>query len=174
MNIYPSNTYRKDLSWLHFDNESSRVLERELMKDQQLFWLIQQFQVATRATSPDMRTVFHAWPYGGFIEIQSNLRRKKLHRTNQGSNFLGSSFNNRDNVRAPIHFHINSTSVFRPVKGNQLIFCSIEINKPLLVVATEDQMPDHIQIREQYHQHTALLQITLSGRSLMFSRKGLG
>ena len=39
----------------------------------------------------DMPTVFHAWPYGRFIEIQSNLRRKKLHRTNQSSNFLGGS-----------------------------------------------------------------------------------
>ena len=29
--------------------------------------------------------------------------RKKL-RTNQGFNFLGSSFSNRDNVRAPIQF----------------------------------------------------------------------
>ena len=59
----------------------------------------------------------------------------------------------------PIHFNINSTSVIRPVKQNQLSFSSIEINKPLpapvqflvdeiqvqkpiLVVAT-DQMPDH-------------------------------
>ena len=29
-------------------------------------------------------------------------RRKKLHRTNQGSNFLGGSFSNRDNKRAQI------------------------------------------------------------------------
>ena len=32
----------------------------------------------------------------------------------------------------PIHFHINRTSVIRPVKRNQLSFPSIEINKPLL------------------------------------------
>ena len=51
-----------------------------------------------------MATVFHTWAYGRFIEIQSNLRRKKLHRTNQRSNFLGDSFSNRDNVRAPIPF----------------------------------------------------------------------
>ena len=47
-----------------------------------------------------MTTVFHAWPYGRFIEIQSNLGRKKLNRTNQGSNFLEGSFRNRYNVRA--------------------------------------------------------------------------
>ena len=51
-----------------------------------------------------MTTVFHAWPYGRFIEIESNLRRKKLHRTNQGPNLIGGSFSNRDDVRAPIQF----------------------------------------------------------------------
>ena len=51
-----------------------------------------------------MTAVFHAWLYDRFIEIQSNLRRKKLHRTNQGSNVLGGSLSNRDNVRVPIQF----------------------------------------------------------------------
>ena len=49
-----------------------------------------------------MTTVSYARSYGRFIEIQSNLRRKKLRRTNLGSNFLGGNFSNRDNVRAPI------------------------------------------------------------------------
>ena len=48
------------------------------------------------------------WGYSRFIEMQSNLGRKKLHRTNQGSNFLGGSFNNRDNVTAPIQFRKES------------------------------------------------------------------
>ena len=130
-----------------------------------------------------MTTVFHTSPYGRFMEIQSNLRRKKLHNKNQGSNSLGGRFGNRDNVIAPlqfrreiqaqhlkrwfflkhrpIHFHINSNSVIRPVKQNQLGFSSIQVNKPLpfpsaqcpidqiqvqkpiLVVAT-DKMPDQI------------------------------
>ena len=51
-----------------------------------------------------MTTVFHASPYSRFVKIQSNLRRKKLHRRNKGTNFLGCSFSNRDNVRAPIPF----------------------------------------------------------------------
>ena len=51
-----------------------------------------------------MATVFHESPYSRFIEIKSNLRKKKLNRTNQGSNFLVDSFSNRDNVRAPIQF----------------------------------------------------------------------
>ena len=116
---------------------------------------IQYFQVTTRSTSPDMTAVFHAWLYDRFIEIQSNLRRKKLNRTNQGSNLLGGSFSKRDNIRAPIqfseesqhqhfktsifsgpinrpiHFHINSTSAIRPVKWNQSSSSSIEINKAL-------------------------------------------
>ena len=36
MNIYQSNTYRKDFSWLDFVNES-RVQEREQMKDQKYY-----------------------------------------------------------------------------------------------------------------------------------------
>ena len=51
-----------------------------------------------------MATVFRAWAYCRFIEIQSNFRWKKLHRTNQSSNFLGGSFSNRDNVRSSIQF----------------------------------------------------------------------
>ena len=47
-----------------------------------------------------MTTVFHEWPYGGLTGIQSKFRRKKLHRSNQGSNFLEGSFINRDNLRA--------------------------------------------------------------------------
>ena len=128
------------------------------MKDQQscisIFYLIQQFQVATRSSSLNMTTVFHTCLYDRFIEIQSNLRRKKLHqRTNQGSNYLGGSFSNRDHVRSPIQFqresqplylkilfflknrlilfYINTTSVIRPVKQNYLGFSSTEINKPL-------------------------------------------
>ena len=33
-NIYQSNTYRKDLSWLHFDDEP-RAQERQQLKAQQ-------------------------------------------------------------------------------------------------------------------------------------------
>ena len=101
-----------------------------------------------------MTTEFQPWPYGRFVEIHSNLRRKKLHKTNQGSDFLGGIFSNTNNARAlihfrgkcqpqhlkkwfflenrPIHFQINSTSVIRPVKWNKLRaeFSNIEINKP--------------------------------------------
>ena len=39
---------------------------------------------------------------------ESNLRRKKLHGTNQGSNFLGENFSNRDNLRALVRFRRES------------------------------------------------------------------
>ena len=46
-----------------------------------------------------MIKLFNVRPYGRFTEIKGNLRR-----TNQSSNFLGSSFNSIDNVKAPIQF----------------------------------------------------------------------
>ena len=49
-----------------------------------------------------MTTVFHARTYSRFIEIKGTLRRKKLHRTNQGSNVVGGTFSNRVNLRASI------------------------------------------------------------------------
>ena len=44
-----------------------------------------------------------AWANGRFIEIESNLRRKKLRRTNQGFNFLEAVL-----VRASIQFRRES------------------------------------------------------------------
>ena len=34
---------------------------------------------------------------GKFMEVWNNIRKKKLHRTNESLNFLGGSFNNKDN-----------------------------------------------------------------------------
>ena len=65
-----------------------------------------------------MTAVFHAWPYGRFIEIQNNFRRKKLHRMNQGSNFHGGSFSNRGNVTAPIPFRREIYGLWSTVYGN--------------------------------------------------------
>ena len=103
INIYLSNTYRKD--WLHVDDEA-RVQERHQRRiyspKRPFLYFIWHFQVATRSTNPDMTAVSHVKLYGRFTEIESNLRIKKPPRPNQGSNFLASSFRNRDNVRAPI------------------------------------------------------------------------
>ena len=57
--------------------------------------------------------IFHARPYSRFIEIQSNLRRMKLHRTNDGTNFLGGGFSNTDNVRGVVHNILRIRSNFR-------------------------------------------------------------
>ena len=45
-------------------------------------------QIATRSTSLGITTVIHAWTYGRFIEIQSNLRRKKFTEQIKASIFL--------------------------------------------------------------------------------------
>ena len=98
MNIYQSNTYRKDLSWLYFYDDP-RVQERQQMLKQSYIPVsVAYIQVEARSTS-QMTTVFHARPLAGFIEIQSNLKRKNLHRTNQGPNFLGGSFQKRKDNR---------------------------------------------------------------------------
>ena len=62
-NICQSNTYGKDLSWSHLDDEH-RVQERQQLKDQQscmsVFVAYPKVPVATKSTSPDMTTVFDA------------------------------------------------------------------------------------------------------------------
>ena len=96
---------RKDLSWLHFDVEQG-FKRGKGVKDQQFHifttvaYLI--YSIAARSTNPDIMTVFHVRPHGRFIDIKSNHRRKKLHRTNQGSDFPGGSFSSKDKVRVPI------------------------------------------------------------------------
>ena len=89
MNIYQNNTYKEDFSVLHLNNEP-RVQEKQQEKTNHLAYPflqpIQQFQVAARSTIPGMIAVFNAWSYGRFIEIQSNLRKQKIHRTNRNSN----------------------------------------------------------------------------------------
>ena len=95
MNYCQGDTYRKQLSWLLFDDEL-KVQERQQVKKQPscIFISLAYPTIPTTdeqqlwRTSPDMTTVFHTCQYARFIEKQSNLKRKKLHRTNQGSNFL--------------------------------------------------------------------------------------
>ena len=144
MNIYQSNTYRKDLSWLHFDDEL-RIQQRQQVKDQ---------------------------PYGRFVEIQNNLRRKKLHRTNQGCNFTGGSFSKRGNVRVQfnlkakstppswkiifpqeqsIYFPINSTCVVRRRPACQTLQKSLDISS-----ATDQLHPEVLKV-------LAIYQTQLSG-----------
>ena len=67
-----------------------------------------------------MKTVFHAWLYGRFVEIQSTLRRKKLHTRNQGSNFPGGNFSNRYNIRAKSNLNEKANpSIFKMIFPQQ-------------------------------------------------------
>ena len=71
-----------------------------------------------------MMAVFHTSLCGIFIEIQSNLSGKKLHRTTKGSSFLVGIFSNKDNIRAPIQFRRESQPQ-HPKILDQLILTSI-------------------------------------------------
>ena len=90
--IYKSNTYRQDLSWLHF-NDDPRVPEKQQVKypTHSFLQLIWHVHVAAGSTSLDMITIFHVSSYGIFIEIKNNFTRKELRKSNEGSNFLGGS-----------------------------------------------------------------------------------
>ena len=82
MNIYQINTYKKlkltTFWWWPTASRETAVKE-------------QQPNISVFIAPTQTSAVFHAWPYSRFIEIQSNLRRKKLHKTKQGTNFLASS-----------------------------------------------------------------------------------
>ena len=97
MNNNQTNTYIKGLSWLYFGNEP-RVQDRQQVSDQQLYvpFFVADLNflaaASSSSTSPDMTTIFHSKLCGRITEIKSNLRRKKLHRTNQGFNFSWKQF----------------------------------------------------------------------------------
>ena len=97
INIYQSDPYRKDLSWLQFDDEGSTEVARKGPTVLHICFCNLSIN-SKEQPGASMTKVFHAWRYGIFIKIQSNLRIKKLNRTNQGSNFLGGTFSNSDNV----------------------------------------------------------------------------
>ena len=120
-----------------------------------------------------MTTVFYAWLYSRFIEIQSKLRRKKNQTPNQGSNFLGASFSNRDNIRAPIQsrkesqpsilniifpqeqIHPSSNQqhqCYQTSQKNELSFSNLENNKALPA-----QVHSVLQIRFKFRSQFQLL-----------------
>ena len=104
------------------------------------------FLQLTKHFQVDAWQEYSMWSYSRFIEIQSSLRRKKLHRKNEGSNFIVCSLSIRDNLRVPIqkrkttpaswnHFflknkfiniHLISTSVIRLVEQKKLSFPALK------------------------------------------------
>ena len=87
MNNYQSDTYRNDLSWLQFTNEP-RLQEWQHMKEQQSYIPVFASYVtfpSSRSKNPDT-TAFDVMLYGR-LEIQSNLRRNKIYRTNCSYSF---------------------------------------------------------------------------------------
>ena len=83
MNIYQSNTYKKDLSWLHFDDEP-KVQERQQGKDQKscisIFVAYLTITSNNQEHQPRDDNSIHTWPLGRFIKIQSNFRQGCIQR----------------------------------------------------------------------------------------------
>ena len=83
--VQPENTYSSILKGTGHFHDEPRIQEKQQVKDQQsciVFAACLIFPTNTRGTRPDMTTLFHTWAYGKYVEIQSNLRRKKRHRMN--------------------------------------------------------------------------------------------
>ena len=134
MSIYQSNTYRKGISWLHLDEFG--------------WWTKDSRGAASEGrtilrTCPDMKKIIHTRSDGRFIEIQSNIWRKKLRRTIKGSNFLGGSFGNWDNETKEVEFFQHWNKKVTSCPSPQCLVGQIQIQKPTWVVAT-NQMPDLI------------------------------
>ena len=87
MNICQSNIYRKNLAWLHFDNET-RCQVNVLQSFIPVLGAYPNIQVTTRSTNPAMKTAFYARSYSRLIEAPRNLRRKKLNEQIKAPIFL--------------------------------------------------------------------------------------
>ena len=83
-----------------------------------------------------MTTKFHVRLYGIFIEIQGNLGRNKLHKTNQGSVYLnqGSIYLEAVTVLEIIFPALKSTSHFLP---QSMVSHRSDIYSLTLVFATD-------------------------------------
>ena len=80
MNIYQSNTYRKDLNWLYLNEPM--VQERKQWKSQQscisVFVAYPTIPSSNYEHQPRHDNSIPLCPYGRFIEIQSNLGEKNF------------------------------------------------------------------------------------------------
>ena len=112
-----------------------------------------------------MATVFHTRPCCRFIELKRSFGRKNFHRTNQGSNFVGSCFSNGDIVRASIQFRKERQFQYL----QQCFFFSRTNPSIFTLIAPEliNQLNETSWIFQE-------LGIASLGRSLMFSRKSVG
>ena len=143
MNIYQSNIYSKDLVWLHFDNDL-RTQEKQRKRKQTcifVFLTYLTFPSSSQEHQPRHGNIISCKAYGRFIEITSNLRRKKLHRTNLSTNFLGGSFNNRDKKKKEIRKEINLEEKDSP----NLLEC---VNVNVSDVAYDENMCGPIRTRK--------------------------
>ena len=84
-----------------------------------------------------MTTVFEVKPCVRFIEINSNLRGKKLHTTNQGRISFGSKFSYRNIVKVDLksrYFIKNRSMHFQIVSVTIVSMASVVIVEAILLV----------------------------------------
>ena len=92
---YALKIYRVCLNYQHLDFCITKIYLRNHTNDTNC--VLGNVELVNWTPPP----IYHLPPV---LNRQDNIKRKKLHRINQGSNFLGGRFSNRDNVRAPIKF----------------------------------------------------------------------
>ena len=163
MNIYQNNTYGKDLTWQCFSNEP-RVQKWKLGKDQQS--CISTFVAYLTCPSSNQEHQprhDHGIPCIAVCQIYRDTLQE-VHRTSQGSNFLGRNFSDKDNVTVPIqftieneqtplkrlsffksrpiHFHINSTCVIRLSNETSFVFPALNSTSHFLLQSTVSHRSD--------------------------------
>ena len=132
-----SNTYTKDLSWLHFEDEP-RVQKRQQVKDEQSCMSVFVCSLSYSNSKKQLGGVpAQTWKeYGRMvdlaIEIQSNHSRKKR----------------GEWIEAPIFLEaVLAIEIKLQIPSPQCLVDQIQVKLPILIVAT-DQMPGHILSRE--------------------------
>ena len=150
INIYQSNTYKKGFSWSHLGHEP-RVQERQQVFDQHSYnhvsavYLIypnrSQEQQPSDCNSVPSKAVCQIYSDKEQHQDKETLQNESMHlfscrqfqqqnpNPNQTRKIVPASQKMFFLKSRPIHVHINSTSVVRPIKQNKLSFSSIEINK---------------------------------------------
>ena len=153
-NIYQRNIYRRDLNWPHFDDEP-RVQENQEVKVQQssIFSFIACLTIPSSNQGHQPRRN-NSIPYMGVWQIYRDKELPEEKETSQNKlrlQFFWRQFQQQRQCvqfrregqsqhlkrlfflkNRPIHFHINRTSVIRPIKQNQLSFTGNKISKSLL------------------------------------------
>ena len=149
MKTYLSNTYRKDLNWLHFDDEPM-VQERQQVKDQRsCISIFVPYPTILSSNQEHQHRHENSIPYVVVCQIYRYTEQSQEKESLQNESrlqYCGDSFSNRDNARANLEEKVNPSILkddFRQERTHLFLhqqnqcyqtgqsFSSIEINKSL-------------------------------------------